>query len=152
MPRALIALPLTALMTLAAPAGADPQLDRMEDLSERMNALINAAAIAELPALEGSLPAPDWDEPMRGAFACVLDAYRAEIGRDGVDAMLDQMDAALVDLTPEALMSGEMDAQMQLPEGLSEARSVEIMNSCRVIELMMERMMNSDAMDVMRTQ
>jgi hypothetical protein len=138
--------------TLALPATAQSRLDRMEALSERANTLLNEALVAQLPQLAGNLPDPAWDGEMRSAFSCVLDAYVAEAGGAEVDAMLDRMDVAVAQATPETMLDGGLDAQVGLPAGLDEAESVQIMNECGVVVLMMQRMTESGAMQIMMDQ
>lgn len=138
--------------SLASPAAAQSRLDRMEALSERANELLNAALVMQLPQLEGNLPDPAWDAEMRNAFSCVLDAYVAEAGGAEVDAMLDRMDVAVAQATPEMMLDGGLDAEVGLPAGLDEAESVQIMNDCGVVVLMMQRMAESGAMQIMMEQ
>jgi hypothetical protein len=143
---------LSALVLGAGPVAAQSQLERMEVLSEQAGALMNEAMIAQVPALEGNMPDPAWDEPMRVAYGCVLDGYVAASGEAAVDRMLDEMEAMMETATAEALMSGEMGEAMQLPEGLTEAQAQGLMQDCGVMEVMMARMAASGAMQIMMEQ
>jgi hypothetical protein len=113
---------------------------------------MNEAMIAELPALEGNMPDPAWDDPMRAAYGCMLDGYIEVSGEDAVDAMLDDMEAVMQTATAETIMSGEMGNAVQLPEGLSEAQAQSLLQSCGVMEIIMARMAESGAMQVMMDQ
>lgn len=147
----LCALAITTCL-IALPAAAQSQLERMEALSEEANRITNAYMIAQLPALDGNMPDPEWDDPMRSAFTCVLDGYRADAGDAGIDRMLEDMETTMAELSPEALMNGGLQERVQLPDGVSEARSVELMNTCRVMELYMARMRASGALTILSQQ
>jgi hypothetical protein len=143
---------LAAAMLVPLPALAQSQLDRMEVLSERANALMNEALVMQIPALEGNLPDPEWDERTRTAYACMLDGYVAAVGEDGVDGMLAQMEAALEGATAQQLMNGELDQGIDMPDGMTEAQTQALLGSCGVMEVMMARMAESGAMSVMMQQ
>ncbi|MHA7885750.1 hypothetical protein [Roseicyclus sp.] len=150
---------LTVTVTLAAVAASLPvtaaaqsQLERMEVLSERASALMNEAMIAQLPALEGNMPDPAWDDPMRAAYGCVLEGYVQASGEAAVDTMLDEMDAMMETATAETLMSGAFGDGVQLPEGMSEVQAQALMQDCGVMEIIMARMAESGAMQVMMDQ
>lgn len=141
-----------AAMLAPLPALAQSQLDRMEVLSEQANALMNEALVMQIPALEGNLPAPEWDERTRTAYACMLDGYVAAVGEEGVDGMLAQMEAALEGATAEQLMNGALDQGIDMPDGMTEAQTQALLGSCGVMEVMMARMAESGAMSVMMQQ
>jgi hypothetical protein len=147
-----IAALLAAAMLVPLPALAQSQLDRMEVLSERANALMNEALVRQIPALEGNLPGPEWDERTRTAYACMLDGYVAAVGEDGVDGMLAQMEATLEGATAQQLMNGELDQGVDMPDGMTEAQTQALLGSCGVMEVMMARMAESGAMSVMMQQ
>ncbi|MEE4117901.1 MAG: hypothetical protein V2I65_02685 [Paracoccaceae bacterium] len=155
-PRA-FSISLSAVVGAAAliaplPAAAQSQLERMEVLSEQVSALMNEAMIAQVPALQGNMPDPAWDEPMRTAYACVLDGYVDASSEAAVDGMLDEMEAMLETATAETLMSGETGQSVQLPDGMSEEQAQGLMQSCGVMEVIMARMAASGAMQVMMDQ
>lgn len=142
----------TAACLAALPAAAQSQLERMEVLSEQASALMNEAMIAQVPALQGNMPDPAWDEPMRVAYACVLEGYIDASSEAAVDGMLDDMEAMLETATAETLMSGESGQSVQLPEGMSEEQAQGLMQSCGVMEVIMARMAASGTMQVMMDQ
>jgi hypothetical protein len=152
LPRSVIATALATALIVPLPALAQSQLDRMQVLSEQANALMNEALIAQIPALDGNLPAPEWDDRTRTAYACMMDGYVDAVGSDAVDQMLDQMEAALDGATTESLMSGEMEQGIDMPEGMTEAQTQALLASCGVMEVMMARMAESGAMTVMMQQ
>jgi hypothetical protein len=149
-PRALI---LAAGFGLAAlPAAAQSQLDRMQVVSERANALMNEAMIAEIPELDGNMPDPAWDEPMRTAYACILDGYVTASSEGAVDDMLTRMETLLETATVDSILNGEMAEDAMLPEGVDEAEAQSVLSGCGLMELMMTRMAESGAMTVMMQQ
>ncbi|MDG3041993.1 hypothetical protein [Roseicyclus marinus] len=142
----------TGLGLAALPAAAQSRLDRMQAVSERANALMNEAMIIEIPALEGNMPDPAWDEPMRTAYACILDGYVAASSEGAVDGMLDRMEALLETATVDSILTGEMGDDAMLPEGVDEAEAQAVLSGCGLMELMMTRMAESGAMGVMMQQ
>lgn len=144
---ALRALPLAAALILPLAAHAQSQLDRLEVLSEQMTEMTYTALIAEIPVLEGNLPSAEWDAPMREAGTCVLDAYRDEVGDAGVDTMLDGLETTVASATPDDILSGNLD--MDLPDGLTDAQVQQINTDCGMVEIMMTRMAESGAMQIM---
>jgi len=145
----LAALAATAAFLAPLPALAQSQLERMEVLSERASGLVNEALVAEIPALEGNLPSPEWDDELRLAFSCVLDGYRSQSSDAAVDDMLDDMEVALDGATASDVMSGEMGQSLSLPEGMTEQDSQALMGECGVMTIMMTRMAESGAMEIM---
>ena len=149
-PRALI---LAAGFGLAAlPVAAQSQLDRMQVVSERANALMNEAMIVEIPELDGNMPDPAWDEPMRTAYACILDGYVAASSEGAVDDMLTRMETLLETATVDSILNGEMSEDAMLPEGVDETEAQAVLSGCGLMELMMTRMAESGAMTVMMQQ
>jgi len=147
-----IALASVLTLTLALPALAQSQLERMQALSEQASALMNEALVAQIPALEGNMPAPEWDDRTRTAYRCVLDGYVEAVGESGVDGMLEQMETALNGATADSLMNGEMQQGIDTPDGMTEAQSQALMGRCGVVEVMMARMAESGAMAIMMQQ
>ena len=141
-----------ALGLIALPAMAQSQLDRMQVVSEQANALMNEAMIAEIPALEGNMPDPAWDEPMRTAYSCILDGYVAASSEGAVDDMLTRMEGLMETATVETILNGGMAEDAMLPEGVDETQAQAILGSCGLMELMMARMAESGAMTVMMQQ
>jgi hypothetical protein len=124
----------------------------MQVVSERANALMTEAMIVEIPALEGNMPDSAWDEPMRTAYACILDGYTAASSEAAVDDMLDEMEALMETATVDSILNGEMAEDAMLPEGVDEAEAQAILSGCGLMELMMTRMAESGAMTVMMQQ
>lgn len=150
--RALTRAALVVALCVPLPAMAQSQLERMEGLSVQATTLMNEALVMQIPALEGNLPAPEWDERTRTAYACMLDGYIEAVGEDGVDAMLGQMEETLDGATAEELMNGEMAQGIDTPEGMTEEQTQALVSDCGVIEVMMARMAESGAMTVMMQQ
>ena len=142
--------PILIALTLAAPTAlfADTQLDRLEALSEEMN-LGMAQLMAREIAANGGDPAPmlaampdtSWDAEYRAAGTCMLDGYTSLIGSDGVDAMLDNMEAMLPQMATATMES--MAEMNPLPAGISQDQSIEITQNCGMMEIGMRRMQES---------
>lgn len=141
-----------AACLMALPAIAQTQLERMEVVSEEANRLTNAHMISELPALEGHMPDPNWDDDVRDAYACVLDGYRADAGDAAIDAMLDRIEATMAELGPEGLMESGLDERIPLPEGVTGERSVALLNTCGVMAIYMARLQASGALTILAEQ
>jgi hypothetical protein len=86
---------------------------------------------ADASLRDADLPVFEWDDTMRDAGRCMLDRYVAEIVGDGMDEMLEEMDALFVEI--EAAQS--LERIEELSEGydlggLSDEKNVEIMQDC----------------------
>jgi hypothetical protein len=134
-----------ALLPMAAHA--QSALERMETMSEAMTEMTYVALIDQIPALSGNLPSAEWDDEMRAAGECILGGVEDEVGSDGVDQMLENMETAMQTATPEGLMNGTF--QPALPEGITDQQMQTISNECGMVELMMMRMAESGAMAIM---
>ncbi|MGR3466463.1 MAG: hypothetical protein ACU0CI_01175 [Shimia sp.] len=151
MKRLFLTLPLLALPTAAL---AETQLERLEALSEQGSEVMMEMMIREITA-EGADPAPlqaaipdmTWDDAFRDAGRCMLDAYTAELGSDGVDEMLDSLEAMYADLDDARLE----DLEDLDPTGgkLSEEVQVRVTRECGFMELSMARMEESGFMAAM---
>ncbi len=151
--RTLVTLGLFAIPTAVF---ADSQLDRLESVSERTNELMMVKMVEAMVAETGADPAPvmalipdmEWDDAFRVAGECMLDGYRAEIGKGGVDEMLDLMEDMLPKLEEQSLE--EMGEEMNvMPEGLTMEASIGIQQECGMMELAMERMSETGFMEAM---
>ena len=150
--RTLALTALAAALLAPLPVAAQSQLERMEVLFEQTTAMVNAAMVVEIPALEGNMPDPAWDEPMRAAHACLLDGFVEASSEAAVDTMLNEMEAAMADGTFETFMNGAMSQAVQLPDGLDQARAQVILLGCGVMELITARLVKSGAMEIMMQQ
>ncbi len=138
------------VLALATPVAAQSTMERLETVAVAMNGMMNEALIAEIPALEGRMPAPEWDAPMRAAYTCMYDAYVAEVGPGPVADMVTRMEQELATLTPEDLLNG--GAAVENPEGISDDQALEIVGTCQLMEVFMERMAASGAIEMMMQQ
>ncbi|WP_224813798.1 hypothetical protein [Hasllibacter sp. MH4015] len=148
MRRALAGSALILSAGLAAPLHAQSTFERLEAVSETMNAMMNDGMVAEIPALDGHMPDPEWDDALRGAYRCMYDAYVAEVGTAPVEAMVAQMEQSLETLTPAQLI--ETGAAVENPDGLSDDRALEIVAECELMDIFMDRM--SGAMEILSRQ
>ena len=153
-------LAAAAVLVLPGAVAAQSQLDRMETVSEKMNDAMMMMMVNEMAAngadpepLIATMPELTWDAEMREAGACMLDAYQAEIGGDGVDTMLTRMEAfadEVARLSADDLSMEAIDENLDiLPEGMTEERSMEITQTCGMLELQMRRMDASGFMEAM---
>lgn len=134
---------------LPAMAIAETQLERLEDLSERMNAAVFDAMIrmaenegANPEPLRAAIPDGTWDDAYREAGACMLDRFNTVTTASEIDRMLDTMEVAIAQMATTNLdeIGDEFDF---LPEGVTEDMSVQINMECGMTELMMQRMEDS---------
>ncbi|QXT39372.1 hypothetical protein [Gymnodinialimonas ceratoperidinii] len=139
-----------ALMTLPLAAQAQSQLDRFEALSEQMTALTYEGLAAQYPVLQGLLPSAEWGRPERRAGRCALRDYERAVGEDGVDAMLAEFETAIASARPADLLDGTFSAGV--PQGLTAAQVQQINNECGLLELQMQRLAESGAMQALQAQ
>ncbi len=137
------------------PAMAQDRVDRMEAISEEMSQIMFEAMVEEAvkdgvdrDALAAAIPDTSWTPEMRDAGACVLQEYEDVVGSDEVLAMLDRMEAVVPTLRDVSIEDWENIDDLE-PAGLSEEQSMEINQTCGMVELMMDMMMSSDFMSVM---
>lgn len=139
-----------ALMTLPFTASAQSQLDRFEALSEQMTTLTYQGLAAQYPVLQGVLPAADWGRPERRAGRCALRDYERAVGEDGVDAMLVEFETAIATARPADLLDGTFSAGV--PAGLTATQVQQINTECGLLELQMQRLAESGAMQALQSQ
>jgi hypothetical protein len=153
---------LLAMVAAAIPSVsvAQSQLDRMETASEAMTKAMVVMMVREMeingadaaPLME-TLPDMVWDDDMRDAGRCMLGRYSDAVGASGVETMLTNMEAYVADI--EALgdnswtISDLPEPEDMMPEGLSEQQSMEITQSCGMMELQLQRMSESGFSDAM---
>ena len=131
MTRALALGAALALVPLAAQA--QSTFDRFEAVAEAMNALMNEALVAEIPALDGNLPDPEWDEPMRTAYTCMYDGYVARVGEAPVAQMVTDMEEMLDTISPVELLEG--GGAVENPEGITDAEALQIVEGCSLMDV-----------------
>lgn len=139
-----------ALIALPLAASAQSSLDRFEALSERMTELTYLGIAEQVPALQGQMPSAEWDRPMRRAGRCAIRAYEDAVGEDGVVAMLDELEGAIGAAQPSDILDGSFSAG--IPDGLSAQDVQRINNDCGMVELQMERLAESGAMQALQGQ
>lgn len=135
----------TAFTLLAAPAAfAQSELDRLETATVAAGANMEAFFVALAPELAAVMPDWAWDEEMRAAAACTLDAIRAEGGEAAVTSYLDAMDVfATVEIT-------SMDQMANVtPIPISNDFAARTGQTCGSAEIAMRRMQESGMMEAM---
>jgi hypothetical protein len=137
-----------ALFPLAAQA--QSHLDRFEALSEQMTALTYQGLAEQVPALAGVLPSVEWDRPMRRAGRCAIRGYENAVGDAGVEAMLVELESAIGAARPSDILDGTFSAGV--PQGLTNQDVQRINNDCGMIELQMQRLAESGAMQALQNQ
>ncbi|MEJ6392514.1 hypothetical protein V8J82_04550 [Gymnodinialimonas sp. 2305UL16-5] len=147
-----ILTPTLAALAICVPMAAVAQsnLDRFEALSEQMTALTYQGLVEQVPALEGQLPSVEWDRPMRRAGRCALRAYERSVGEDGVTAMLNELERAIATASPSDILTGSFEAGV--PAGLTANEVQTINNDCGMVELQMQRLAESGAMQALQGQ
>ena len=150
MRRLTLALTAPALIALSLPVSAQSTFERMETVSETMGALMNEAFVAQIPALEGNMPDPEWDDTLRDAYRCVYDRYVGLAGEDAVETMVTQMEEMVNTVDPASLIDGT--APLEQPEGVTDEDGIAIVSECGVMEVFMTRMAESGAMGIMMQQ
>ncbi len=151
MPRLILRAGLAAaLVTLPLAAAAQTQLERFEDLSEQMTALTYQGLAEQYPVLQGILPETDWGRPERRAGRCAIRDYEEAVGEDGVEAMLNELEAAIATAAPADILNGTFNPGV--PEGLTAAQVQQINTECGLLELQMERLAESGAMQALQNQ
>ncbi|MFP7674382.1 hypothetical protein ACG74X_13625 [Marivita sp. S0852] len=127
-------------------AVAESQLDRLENISEQMNAAMFEAMV-RMAEKEGANPAPlraaipdgAWDDSFRKAGACLLDKYNAAAGKDEINKMLDAMDAAIPQMADMDLDSSGDEFDF-LPDGMTDDLAIQINSECGLTQLSLDRM------------
>ncbi|AHM02826.1 hypothetical protein roselon_00381 [Roseibacterium elongatum DSM 19469] len=145
-----IRLILASAVALALPMAANAQsaLERFEVLNEQIETLIFEAMAAQTPQLVGNLPAPEWNQAMRVAGECFLDGVRDEVGDEGVNTLLDNMEAAMQGVDATSLMQESGAFQPTLPDGLSDQQLQNIDSECGLNQALMMRFAESGAFSV----
>jgi hypothetical protein len=139
-----------ALIALPLAAQAQSQLERFEALSEQMTALTYQGLAEQYPVLQGILPDADWGRPERRAGRCALREYEDAVGEDGVTAMLNELEAAIGSAAPSDILDGSFNPGV--PEGLTAAQVQQINTECGLLELQMQRLAESGAMQALQNQ
>lgn len=151
MPRHILCAGLAAaLVTVPLAASAQSQLERFEALSEQMTTLTYQGLAQQYPVLNGLLPAADWGRPERRAGRCALRRYDNAVGEAGVEAMLAELESSIASARPSDLLDGTFDAGV--PQGLSAAEVQQINTDCGLLELQMQRLAESGAMQALQNQ
>jgi len=150
MPSFLRVAAMAALIVLPAAAQAQSQLERFEALSEEMTALTYQGLAEQYPVLQGILPEAEWGRPERRAGRCAIRRYEAAVGEDGVSAMLDELEAAIGTAAPADILDGTFNPGV--PAGLTAAQVQQINTECGLLELQMQRLAESGAMQALQSQ
>ncbi len=151
---------IAALAASPMPGMAQDQLDRLEAVSEVMNAALVEMMAAEMAAngadpapLRATMPDMAWDDEMRAAGSCMLGRYEEILGSDGVEEMIVVTEEMSETATEIVAAGGRMEdmptAAAVLPEGLTPAASTRIMQECGMQDLQLKRMEESGFMAAM---
>ncbi|QXT39376.1 hypothetical protein [Gymnodinialimonas ceratoperidinii] len=133
-----------ALTLLAAPAFAQSEVDRLEAASVSAGANMEAFLVSRVPEIAPAIPDWEWDEEMRTAAACTLDAIRAEGGDAAVETYLDEMDVfAEVEITSMEQMA------TVTPVPINPDFAMQTGQACGTAEIAMRRMQESGLMEAM---
>mmetsp|Transcript_3341 Transcript_3341/g.5757 ORF Transcript_3341/g.5757 Transcript_3341/m.5757 type:complete len:153 (+) Transcript_3341:401-859(+) len=133
-----------AFTLLSAPAFAQSEVDRLEAASVSAGANMEAFLISRVPEIAPAIPDWEWDEEMRAAAVCTLDAIRAEGGDAAVEGYLDEMDVfAEVEITSMEQMA------TVTPVPINPDFAMQTGQACGTAEIAMRRMQESGLMEAM---
>ncbi|WP_439524738.1 hypothetical protein [Marivita sp.] len=128
---------------------AETQLERLEDVSERMNSAVMEMMVREVERqggnpepLRGAIPDGEWNDAYRDAGQCMLDRYTEASSQSDVDEMITKMEG-MIPMMATANMEDLGDNMDITPEGISDELSMQINNDCGMTDLMLERMQES---------
>lgn len=140
-----LALAATVLALLAAPAFAQSSdLDRLAVATEAASANMEQFLVSRVPALADSMPDWAFDEEMRVAGACTLDAVRARGGDDAVEQYLSSLEAfGQLEITSVQQMALETPVPIDADAGM------QIAQECGSDQIAMRRMTESGFMQAM---
>jgi hypothetical protein len=133
------------LSLLAAPAAfAQSDLDRLATATEAASANLEAFFVSRVPSLAEAMPDWTFDEEMRDAGACTLDAVREREGDDAVEQYLTSLEAfAVLEITSMQQMALETPVPIDADTGMA------IAQACGSDEIAMRRMQESGFMEAM---
>jgi hypothetical protein len=135
-----------ALTLIGAPALAQSELDRLEAASVSAGENLEAFLVSRVPEIAPAIPDWAWDEDMRAAAVCTLDAIRAEGGDAAVEGYLDEMEVfAEIEIT-----SMEQVAAIT-PVPINTDFAMRTGQACGTAEIAMRRMRDSGLMEAMMT-
>jgi hypothetical protein len=133
-----------ALTLIGAPALAQSELDRLEAASVSAGENLEAFLVSRVPEIAPAIPDWAWDEDMRAAAVCTLDAIRAEGGDAAVEGYLDEMEVfAEIEIT-----SMEQVAAIT-PVPINTDFAMRTGQACGTAEIAMRRMRDSGLMEAM---
>lgn len=139
---------LTAsLLLIALPATAQSTFERLETLAVTMNQMMFDEMVARTPALEGNMPSAEWSDDLRAAYRCMFDAFQSESSPEAMDTMVTAMEVQLEALTPAEVLAGA--AEVENPEGISDARADQIIGSCGMMEAFTAHIASSGALQIL---
>lgn len=134
----------TTLTLLAGPVLAQSALERLETATIAASANMEAFLTARAPELAAVMPDWTWDDEMRTAATCTLDAIRTEGGEQAVTAYLDEMEAfATIEITSLEQMS------TATPVPVNTDFAVQTGQACGTAQISLRRMQESGFMEAM---
>lgn len=139
-------LALAATLTLlAAPAAfAQSDIDRLAVATEAASANLESFLVSRVPSLATSMPDWTFDEEMRVAGACTLDAVREREGDAAVEQYLTSLEAfAVLEITSMQQMALETPVPIDADTGM------QIAQACGSDAIAMRRMQESGFMEAM---
>ena len=138
----LLAIAIT--LAVSVPGFAQSELDRMEGASEAVSENMGAFMVSRAPALATVMPDWAWDDAMRTAATCTIDAIRAEGGDAALTTYLTEL---------EAFAEAEITSMDQLaastPVPINPEFAAATGQSCGTAALAMQQMQESGLMQAM---
>lgn len=138
------ALFAATLTLLAAPAFAQSDLDRLEVATMAASGNLEAFLISRAPELASSMPDWTWDDALRDAASCTLDAVRAEGGDAAVTSYISSME-----VFAETPITSMQQMALDTPVPINADFAASAGQTCGSAEIAMRRMQESGLMEAM---
>lgn len=125
---------------------ANDLLDRMEIVGEKLSSSMYEAMIEQVEAngadtttLRTLIPDTSWNDDMRTAATCILDAYEEKVSADTLETMLDEVEKKLTEIersnNKAEILEGAVNMQ---PDAISTDEMIAINNQCGMTKIVME--------------
>lgn len=138
------ALLTTTLALFAAPALAQSELDRLEAATLAASGNLETFLTTLAPELADVMPDWTWDEALRAAADCTLDAVRAEGGDAAVTSYISSME-----VFAETPITSMQQMATATPVPINADFAARAGQTCGSAEIAMRRMQESGMMEAM---
>ena len=132
---------LTSVICLSSQAYAQIELEQFEENGEAMASKMNQLFVVQNPQVAEFLPEVAWNDGFRASAKCMIDLFRTEGGDDFITQMLANGKEFV---TKEFTSFTDFQEHANfMPEGLSQARQIEISGECGMTKLTIDRIQGS---------